>query len=429
MPGRRILLVNYTYPPMPSVGANRWAAMVKYLERLGHDVMVLTTSAFGTLESDQASGVVRSPDLAARRWVRGVLRRPPLPEPGGPVVPDKPPPSILTRVLVPDAYLASWVPFAGRIARRMVGEGEIDCLITSSPFESTHLLGLALRRRVAWLADFEDGWCFEPVRPPFPTGAQRALDRWLERRVVEKADGVLAVTGEIASDFRRRFGVHAAHLPNGWDPDLEPEVAAASAPPLEPGCDTLVHTGKLSGVRDRDPAPLFSAIRLLLRDDPELRNRLRLLLIGRLDVAEERLLAGLDLDGVVRSTGHLPRPAAVALQRQADALVLLTSPSRHVSEATGKLFEYLVAGRPILALAEGNEAERMIRETGTGITVAPDDPAAIARAVRQAVDGELARAYAPRGLDRYVFPAPAKVAEAEIERALSRIPKRGRRAT
>src|SRR5947208_4709129 len=128
MPGRRILLVNYTYPPMPSVGANRWAAMVKYLKRLGHDVTVLTTSAFGTLEDDQASGVVRSPDLAATRWVRTVLRRPPLPEPGGPVVPDKPPPSILTRVLVPDAYLASWVPFAARLARRLVRQRQIDCL-------------------------------------------------------------------------------------------------------------------------------------------------------------------------------------------------------------------------------------------------------------------------------------------------------------
>jgi glycosyltransferase involved in cell wall biosynthesis len=108
---------------------------------------------------------------------------------------------------------------------------------------------------------------------------------------------------------------------------------------------------------------------------------------------------------------------AAALQRDADALLLLTSVG-HASQATGKLFEYLTAGRPIIALARGNEAARIVSETSTGLTVAPNDPEAIADALLAAADGRLAAAYDPHGLDQYVYPAPAEAFAAEIERVL-----------
>ncbi len=112
------------------------------------------------------------------------------------------------------------------------------------------------------------------------------------------------------------------------------------------------------------------------------------------------------------------RAEALALQRSADALVLLTS--RNSSEATGKLFEYLFSGRPIVALAENNEAARIIRETNTGVTVPPDDVDAIAAALRQAASGELARAYSPRNLEWYEYPKTAEQMAELIEEAIRR---------
>ena len=47
MAGRRILLVSYFHPPCRDTGALRPAAMARYLERLGHEVEVLTTAAYG----------------------------------------------------------------------------------------------------------------------------------------------------------------------------------------------------------------------------------------------------------------------------------------------------------------------------------------------------------------------------------------------
>jgi glycosyltransferase involved in cell wall biosynthesis len=420
MPTHRILVVSYPYPPMPSVGGNRWAAMAKYLRLLGYDVTVLTTSAFGTLPDDAESGVVRSPDLTASTRLRKLLRRPPLPAAGAPAPVDKPPSAAITRFVVPDTWLLTWVPGATRIARALMHDRRIDCVVTSSPYESTHLVGLALgRRRPAWIADFRDGWTFEPWRQPFPTRAQRALDALLERRVVQTADRVVAVHRPLADDFRARLGVEAVHIANAWDPDLEREVGAAEAPQLDSGQVTLVHTGKLLGEWGRDPGPLFEALRLVARDHPDLGQRLRLVLAGRLDTGEERMLAELESDGIVEHAGHLSRPSAVALQRRADALVLLTSPTV-TWEAPGKLFEYLAAGRPILALAHGNEAARIVEETGTGVAVPPDDVPAIAEALRRVARGDLARAYAPRNLERYMYPGPAVQFAKEVELAIGR---------
>lgn len=419
MARRRILVVTYFHPPFPSGGGGRWLAIGKYLRRAGHEVRVITTSAHGLLPEDQEEGTVRTADLAASGPLRRVLRRPALPEAGAAAAGAnaKPPPTLLTRTLVPDPHVVSWVPQALMAARRAVRAGGVDCLVTSGPPESTHLIGLALRGQVgAWVADFRDGWTFEPLRDPFPTGAQRRLDLTLERRVASRADAVVAATEPIARDLEQRLAANAVHIPNGWDPDLEGEVARAQPPALEEGVVNLVHTGTMSGGWGRDPRPLLEALRRLAVDEPEIGARLRLVLAGRLDTDEARLVQEPGLQGVVRHVGMLGRFESVALQRRAQALVLLTS--RNVGEATGKLFEYLASGRPLIALAEGNEAARIVQATGAGVAVAPDDVDAITGVLRQAAQGRLP--YEPHGLDAYTYPGPADALAGVLERVLAR---------
>ena len=120
---------------------------------------------------------------------------------------------------------------------------------------------------------------------------------------------------------------------------------------------------------------------------------------------------------MVRTVGELPRAEALRLQREANALLLITS--HESSIATGKLYEYLAAGRPILALAGDNEAASIVAETGTGTSVPPDDVPAIRRALAAVASGELERSYDPHGLDPYIYPAPAKAFAGLIDRVLS----------
>jgi glycosyltransferase involved in cell wall biosynthesis len=395
--------------------------MARSLRELGHEVTILTTSAFGTLPDDDP-WVVRSGDLQSLDRLRRLLRRPPVRAGERPAAPMPPPPWYLVDVIVPDTYLASWVPFAVRAMRRLVRERAIDCVITNGPPHSTHLLGLALgRRRPAWIVDLEDGWRFESLRDGWPTAVQDRLDAALERRVLNAADAVAGISEPMAADAVQRFGKVAAAIPNGWDPELERAVADATPIAREPGEFWLVHTGSLTHGPRRDPTPLFAALDRLLATDADAAARLRLVLAGRLTAPEAAALAALPphVRAAVRHVGELPRADAIRLQRDADALLLLAS-HHHRSLVTGKAFEYLAAGRPIVALAADNEAARLIEDTGTGALAPPEDPDAIARLLRRALDGELAAAYAPRGLDRYRFPAPAREMAELVEAALAR---------
>jgi glycosyltransferase involved in cell wall biosynthesis len=430
--GRRLLIITYYFPPETSVGAHRWRAMSQWLRRLGHEVTVLTTRAFGTLPDD-ADGTDRTSDLAASSTLRRLLRRPqaqPAPgaatsrtgskAPGAPRTSQKVP-AILSDLLVPDAHVLGWDPVAARAARRLVRERKIDCVITSSPPHSSHLIPLALgRHRPAWIADFRDGWGFEPLRGPWPLPGQARLDAYFERKVIEKAQAAIGVTRPIADDLAARLGARSAHVPNGWDPELDGAVAEAAVPHLEPDTVNVVHAGRLyvEGSDRRDPSSLGPALRRLLARRPEAAQRLRIVIAGPLEVEEERYLAKLDPADMVRHVGHLPRESLMALERQADALLLVTAP-RLVSLATGKLFEYLAAGTPIIALAQGNDAARIVEETGTGITMPVDDAEGLTDALEAVLDGKLGERFEPHNLDPYLYPAPARLVEELVEQAIA----------
>jgi glycosyltransferase involved in cell wall biosynthesis len=385
--------------------------MARHLRNDGHSVTIIATDAFGRLDADGEQGIVRVKDLRSARALRRLLRRGDLPIPGGTV--EVPPTALLTKILVPDVNVITWLPATFLAVRRLLSRQSVDCLITSSPPDSTHLIGLLFgARRPPWIADFRDGWCFEPLRESFPTGGQRALDAWLEREVAQTADVVVGATRPIADDLRRRLEANAAYVPNGWDPDTAPSPVPVSN--ADKGAITLVYTGSFSGIRGSDPGPLLRALGTV--QEKHGHRRLRLVVAGRLTRADRDLISRSGVSDDVEHVGVLERAEALALQRSADALVLLTS--RATSEATGKIFEYLAAGRPIVALAEGNEAERIVHETNTGITVPPDDVQAIADALRRVVSGELEKSYSPRNVERYTYPSPARAMAELVEEAI-----------
>jgi glycosyltransferase involved in cell wall biosynthesis len=389
--------------------------MARYLRGLGHSVTLVASGGWGSLADDGELGVVRVSDLRAARTLRSLFRRGRLRKEGDRDLLERPPGRLLTHVFVPEMNVLTWAPQATVAVRRLLAQRAYDCIVTSSPPESSHLIGLSLgRHRPAWVADFRDGWTFEPYRERFPTRAQRQLDHWLERRVALSAEVTVGATRPIADDLVRRVGASAAYVPNGWDEANAP-TSLPGTPAAQNGDITLVYTGTLSGEWGRDPASLLQALRDV---SAEVGGRLRLIHAGRLRTEERMLIERSGASTAVEHLGTLDRAGALALQRSADALVLITS--RNSSEATGKLFEYLFSGRPIVALAEGSEAARIVRETNTGIAVRPDDVSAIAAALRSVVSGELAQAYAPHDLDRYAYPGLAHQMAELIEEAIVR---------
>jgi glycosyltransferase involved in cell wall biosynthesis len=384
--------------------------MTRHLRRMGHRVTILTTGAFGSLADDAAIGVHRTYDLQLlQARLRGARSATPILEDD--TYSTRPHP--LSLVLVPEALALAWAPFAVSAAVRLQRRERFDCVITTSPPESGHLAGRALQRMgAAWIADVRDGWVFESYRPPWRTRAQDSLDRALERRLMRSADAVTAVAQPLVDYFRDELGANAVLVPNGWDPEdfqgAAPDSAAAERL-LDPERVSLVHTGRLEVV-GRDPAPLVEALRRIAADDPTTAARLELVFAGTFTERERVLLATDVAPARIVVAGNLPRTDALALQRAADGLLLITAGTR-THEVTGKVFEYLGVGRPILALADGTEAARVVRAAGAGLTVRPGDPQAARAALEAFLRGEVS---APDDEARRVFAYPA-VAELMAE--------------
>jgi glycosyltransferase involved in cell wall biosynthesis len=176
---------------------------------------------------------------------------------------------------------------------------------------------------------------------------------------------------------------------------------------------SLVHTGRLEVV-GRDPAPLVEALQRIAADDPATAARLELVFAGTF-TERERALLGADVSPAqIVVAGNLTRADALALQRAADGLLLITAGTR-THEVTGKLFEYLGVGRPILALAEGTEAARVVRAAGAGLSVRPGDASAARTALEAFVRGEVAP---PEDEARraFAYPAVAELMAEQVER-------------
>jgi glycosyltransferase involved in cell wall biosynthesis len=163
---------------------------------------------------------------------------------------------------------------------------------------------------------------------------------------------------------------------------------------------------------------------MLAREDAGLVRRMEVIFAGRRSERDEALLARYAHLANVRHIGHVSRAAAISLQRSADALVLITGDA--TAAVTGKLFEYLGAGRPILHLGREGAAARILQETAAGVTIPHDDVRAISEQLRQIAQSEFGSSVTLRNLERYSYPCAAERMAEVLERAISAARERAR---
>jgi glycosyltransferase involved in cell wall biosynthesis len=404
-----LLLVAQLAPPSSLVAARRVAGLTKYLARLGFELTILTSAISGGGPIEGAEKVVRTPDLMATRlnWRRGHFDALTGRETQGYGRPSR-----LAEVVVPDLAALTWLPLALPRGLALARRVSYRAVITTSPPSSVHAIGRALQRTgIPWIAELRDGWTFEPPRPAWPLAAQRRADRALEARLLRRANRVVAVTEPIVADLSGRLGLDTSLITNGFDPEERSLPPAASL--LDAGKHSFVHTGRLA-LAGVSPLPLLEAVRILRRREPAVAARMEVVFAGPLSEEEHELLSAPDLAGLVRTTGPLDHARALGLQREADTLLVITGGAARRSVATGKLFEYLAAGRPILVLGDETAAAQIVAETKTGEATSANDPEVVAAALRGAAAGgaHLERSV---GVDRYSYDSIARQYAALIE--------------
>jgi glycosyltransferase involved in cell wall biosynthesis len=395
---RRLLLLCYFYPPLGGGGVHRVLGFTRHLPRHGWDCTVICAGAEDYWVMDQSLLARVPPETEVIRvrggsalasWLR-VSR-------SGEAAPGRRPGGLFARLrrasdwlLLPDSYIG-WARAAAGAARRRLARGDVDVLLSSSPPDSVHLAAAAAARgaRIPWVADFRDPWVGLHFRRP-PTAWHRARQQRLEREVLERADAVLAASRahldlirEVeAAGALRGVVARATHLPNGY----EPEGAAADQAGGESiGAPSflLVFTGTLALMPDT--GVFLDALHDVLARHPEARRRLRVRLAGAYETGYRDRAVALGLTpGIVEFTGPIPHQQARALQRRADLLLLWRPRGQgYRTMVPGKLYEYLDAGRPLLALLpEGDEAAGLAHR-GNARLLPPGERASLVAAIEE----------------------------------------------
>lgn len=368
LPPRRVLLLAYHFPPLGGAGVQRTLKYVKYLPDFGWQPATITGPARGGALSDpslldelRGAQVMRTPAALLPAWLPWRVR------------------NAISRWLLITDDQAGWGPFALTAATRLIRRGGIDALYTTSTPYTAHLVGLRLQQRfgLPWIADFRDPWAENTALKPPTAWHRQRIRRW-EGQVVRAADRVTVVSEPMAAAMQAAYPTlplaHFLTLPNGYDPD--DFAQATPAAPDNPPRMTWVYSGSFYG--QRRAQPFLQALHAALTAGRIPRAQMRVRLAGNVGHATAEDVRSLDLDDVVELPGYLPHRESIGHLLAADALLLMVAPGPgSAGVLTGKLFEYLAAGKPILGLTPPSAAAELIRESRAGVVINPDDATAI----------------------------------------------------
>ena len=377
----KVLLVTMYFPPAGGGGVQRPLKFATHLPELGIETHVLAP--------DDPKWIHRDDDLAAPTlaWVHraryvGPKGRKPAEELHGTSGLERASKQVQLvgrRLLVPDENV-SWnltaIPAAIRIVKR---EG-IDVVITTSPPSSVHLVGAAVKKAtgIPWVADLRDSVVAHPHRH-----AERMLVRIKEqgehavaKLIGRSADAIVCVSEAIAAEMRERQPRgEVVTIANGSDFDDFAGLDHHESPRFR-----ITHAGSFFG--KRDPRPFLTAL-----NESGLDVQARFL--GDFRSTDREWAEQLGLGDRLQLIPYAPRRRSLELQRDSEALLLLIPEAggRGKGVLSGKVFEYLAAERPILALVPPDgAAAALIRDAGAGVVVAPEDVVGIKAALLELHD-------------------------------------------
>lgn len=376
---KSILMVAFHFPPLAgSSGVQRTLRFVQHLPALGWRPLVLSArvQAYERTSPD-LDDEVPSGTVVRRAFALDAARQLSF---GGRYF------AVMAR---PDRWV-SWRFHAVRQGLALVREHRPAAIWSTYPIATAHLIGAELQRRTGlpWIADFRDPMAQDGY-PADPRTHQQYVD--IEREALERAAFTTFTTPGAAAEYQRRYPRAATRvrlLENGYDEESFVAVnGTAAAGPLRPGACTLLHSG-IVYPSERDPTQLMAAVRLL--HDARRITPATLRLRFRAAVAEDLvhdLAARFGVADYVEILPPLPYKEALAEMLRADGLLVLQA-SNCNTQVPAKLYEYLRAGRPVIALTDPTgDTAHVLRSAGIDAIAKLDDATDIADLLQPVVTG------------------------------------------
>lgn len=391
----RVLMAAYFFPPLSGSGVFRSLKFAKYLPEFGWQPTVISTdqppSGWKFEDQSQVSEipkdmeVVRIPDeistgrnmtIAGERvqelldFLRSVVRY--SPEADRIFAQMAQSKEGTAQLLTFPCASLSWAYDVVQYIEKNINLEQFQAVYTTSGPASAHLIGFYLKQKygISWVADYRDPWTFNAYGAEYdPKNTYHKFLYELESVLLHQADCNLTIADDMIPSYQQNFHLppeQIASITNGYD------EADFSDLPL-PACRTEKFTINYSGVLytdQRSIKPVLEALRQLGREGKMELSQVCFRIVG-VGVEEYGAVARpYGLEHILAQTGYLSHRDALLSNLNADLLLLLVGDGakfRHVF--TGKFFDYLRSGRPILALAPKDGAvDRVLRESGHGET-------------------------------------------------------------
>ena len=371
---KKVLIITYYWPPSGGSGVQRWLKFVKYFRDFGIEPIVLTVAPeFAalpnideSLEHEIPAGIevhktrAKSPFGFYKKIKKGAVPFGGFAGEGKANLFDNLFRFIRGNFFIPDARIG-WNKFALEKARELIHLHEIDTVITSSPPHSTQLIGLQLKKefKLKWLADLRDPWTeIYYNKLLFRTNWAKKIDYRYEQACLQNADTLIVVS----EDIKRRFGearetilekIHV--IPNGFDEeDFSHERTKNDA-----GIKYISYVGNLG--LQYPIEPFLKAFSELVKVDEQWRIRF----VGNVSDVLNTEIQKLGLEKWVEFTPYVEHKKAVEYMINSDLLLLIIpNTENNKGILTGKLFEYIATGNPIIYIGpEDGDALEILKKT------------------------------------------------------------------
>ena len=384
---KRVLIITYYWPPSGGSGVQRWLKMSKYLPEYGWQPVVYTTENAeypiidNSLEKDVSPEVevIRKPifePYSLYKKFLGIKKEEKIKagfasESKKTGWKEKLSVWIRGNFFIPDAR-CFWVKPSVRFLKQYLLEHPVDAIISTGPPHSIHLIAMKLRQAldIPWIADFRDPWT------EIDFYDELHLTRWadrkqhkLERQVLTQADKVVTVSWNWARGLGRLGNRNVRVIQNGYDWITQPEEKRH---PLSPEF-TITHLGVIGPARN---APtLWKALQELKSSNEGFSKSLKIKLVGHVDQSVMDSLQSCNLLENTEIIPHVPHDEVQGLQQTSQVLLLLVNNAPNAKGIlTGKLYEYLASGRPILCIGpEDGDAAHLLKETNSGQVIDFED--------------------------------------------------------
>jgi glycosyltransferase involved in cell wall biosynthesis len=375
---QKVLIITYYWPPSGGAGVQRWLKFSKYLPEFGCTPVILTVdenhASYAQLDPSLVDEI--HPDLQVHKTktfepynlYRKLSQKKEIPYGGFSnqkkvTVFEKFSRLIRGNLFIPDPR-RGWNKYALSKALELIQAENIESVITSGPPHSTHLIGKKIKDQtgIRWIADFRDPWTdIYYYKELFHTLPARLYDRYLEKKVLIGADKIITVSEEVKKLLLRRIPGSEEKIvviPNGYD-----ESDFENVPSLKNEFFTITYTGTIS--MSYRIERFIEAIDLL---PVKVKDKIKIRFVGNVPDEILNLFKNKNLGSSIEVLGYIPHKEAVGQMVNA-SLLLMAIPDSPDNKGivTGKFFEYLATGRPILAMGPvGGDVDLLIQKCHAG---------------------------------------------------------------